>query len=162
MYLTVCLLRDPGHDNSVGELMHLTLSSAAQVMIIQWENECISLSAALVFPVAWVQFLALAEYFMGCFPGWWHLLPCAQFREDQRAEWCPSRKILSISCRLWDAYEPTWSTTNKQKPLSLKCIRTVPSCLHKHKFSCSVIICFLSSLRAFLHQTCLFYDPVIS
>jgi len=45
MYLTVCRLHGPGYGSSVGECISLSVLSMGQVMIAQWENECISLSA---------------------------------------------------------------------------------------------------------------------
>ena len=70
MNLTVCPPCGPGHDSSVWGWMYLTVClSVSRVMIAQWENDCISLS---VFPVARVQFPAMAQYFKGFFPGWSH------------------------------------------------------------------------------------------
>jgi len=43
--------------------------SVARVMIAQWDNECARISLS-VLPVAWAEFLAMAEYFKGFFPGW--------------------------------------------------------------------------------------------
>jgi len=48
------------------ECISLSVLPMARVMIAQWENECISL--AVLF-MAQVQFLTVAKYFKGFFPG---------------------------------------------------------------------------------------------
>jgi len=57
MHLTICLPRGPGHDSSVGELMHFTVSPIhGRVKIAQRNNDRITLS---IFSLASVQFKAI-------------------------------------------------------------------------------------------------------
>jgi len=79
-------------------------SNLSLVMIAQWD------SSLTVLPLARVQSPTMAEYFKGFFPGWWYMLPCTQFREYQRAEWCPFGKKPLVSWRSWDDNGLVWIT----------------------------------------------------
>jgi len=78
----------------------LTVLPVARVMIAQWDSSLSVLPVARVMIAQWdsslsvlsvarVKFTTMAEYF-----SWSHVLPCAQFREAQRAEWRPFEKSL--------------------------------------------------------------------
>jgi len=79
-------------------------SYTSSVMIAQWD------SSRSVLPVARVQFPTMAKSFKGFFPGLSHAPPCAQFREYQRAEWCPLERKPPVSWSSWDAYGSVWCT----------------------------------------------------
>ena len=80
----------PGHDSSVGEWINLTdCPLQAQVMIAQWENECISLS---VLPVAWVRIVQWENECISL-----SVLSVARVMIAQREIECISLSVLTVA-----------------------------------------------------------------